>query len=250
MISADLAVDWVANNLYWVDSAWARIEVLGLYTMSRAEILQTGANTNPTAIAVDPVSRSAYIAHHNMWLYDTVSKHHRFMFWTDFGQTAQIERAFLDGNDRRVLHDTDLLQPVGITVDYVDGRVYWSDVGLDRIEFSELDGSRRMAVETESTGLYHPFALTVADDILFWTDWETNTVYATHKEHGANDALGYFAVVATFASTPYGIEALLQSRQPTGEWMSTWVCILTDRLFSLTQQVTHAQQQIAATFVC
>ena len=169
-----------------------------------------------------------------MWLYDTVSKHHRFMFWTDFGQTAQIERAFLDGNDRRVLHDTDLLQPVGITVDYVDGRVYWSDVGLDRIEFSELDGSRRMAVETESTGLYHPFALTVADDILFWTDWETNTVYATHKEHGANDALGYFAVVATFASTPYGIEALLQSRQPTGEWMSTWMCILTDRLFSLT----------------
>lgn len=62
IILADIAVDWVANNLYWVDSAWARIEVLSLDTMYRAEILRTGANTNPTAIAVDPVSRSVILA--------------------------------------------------------------------------------------------------------------------------------------------------------------------------------------------
>ena len=57
LYAADLAVDWVANNLYWVDSAWARIEVLSLNKLYRAEVLLTGPNTNPTAIAVDPVSR-------------------------------------------------------------------------------------------------------------------------------------------------------------------------------------------------
>lgn len=63
MYAADLAVDWVANNLYWVDSGWARIEVLSLSTMYRAEVLRTGANTNPTAIAVDPVIRYILIIH-------------------------------------------------------------------------------------------------------------------------------------------------------------------------------------------
>ena len=148
------------------------------------------------------------------------------MFWTDFGQTAQIEFAYLDGSDRRVMHNTDLLQPVGITVDYVDGKIYWSDVGLDRIEYSNLDGSGRTILETESSGLYHPFSLTVADDLVFWTDWETNSIYTTHKEHGADQTLGYFATVATFSSIPYGIEALLESRQPTGYFTFVNVCRL------------------------
>ena len=55
--SADIAVDWIGENLFWVDAGWARIEVLSLPTLARAEILRTGANTNPTAIAVDPVNR-------------------------------------------------------------------------------------------------------------------------------------------------------------------------------------------------
>ena len=132
------------------------------------------------------------------------------------GQTAQIERAFLDGSDRRVLHNTDLSQPVGITVDYSDWRIYWSDVGLNRIEFCNIDGTGRTIVETEAAGLYHPFALTVADSTLFWTDWETNSVYATHKDHGSDETLGHFTTIASFPSTPYGIEAILESRQPPG----------------------------------
>ena len=141
----------------------------------------------------------------------------RFMFWTDFGKTAMIERAFLDGSDRRVIHDTDLLQPVGITVDYDSRRIYWSDVELDRLEYSSFDGSGRSVVETEASGLFHPFTLTVANELLFWTDWETDSVYTTHKEHGANGMSGYFATVARFTSNPYGIEAVLESRQQPGK---------------------------------
>lgn len=146
------------------------------------------------------------------------------MFWSDLGQTAKIERAFLDGNDRRVILNTDLSQPVGLTIDYNEQRIYWSDVDLDRLEYSNYDGSGRSVVETEASGLLHPFALTVGNDLLFWTDWVTNSVYATHKEHGSDSINGYFSIVATFSSTPYGIEALLENRQQAGIAIILYAC--------------------------
>ena len=53
----DIAVDWVANNVYWVDAVWSRIEVADLNGMYRAELIRVGANTNPRGIAVDPERR-------------------------------------------------------------------------------------------------------------------------------------------------------------------------------------------------
>ena len=50
-------MDWVTNKLYWTDSVWARIEALDLATNERVEVLPTGANTAPRAIAVDPINR-------------------------------------------------------------------------------------------------------------------------------------------------------------------------------------------------
>ena len=52
-----VAIDWIANNLYWTDSVSTTLEVLDLDTMYRAEIIRTGANTSPQAIAVDPRTR-------------------------------------------------------------------------------------------------------------------------------------------------------------------------------------------------
>ena len=62
----DLAVDWVSNKLYWVDAAWARIEVLDLESLYRAEVLRVGANTNPRAIAVEPHMRSVHAIYESM----------------------------------------------------------------------------------------------------------------------------------------------------------------------------------------
>ena len=53
----DIAVDWVGNTLYWTDAIYARIEVLDLDTMERAQLFRTGANTIPRAIIVDPGTR-------------------------------------------------------------------------------------------------------------------------------------------------------------------------------------------------
>ena len=57
MYAGYVAVDWIANNLYWTDVVSRTLEVLDLDTMYRAEVLRTEINTTPRAIAVDPRAR-------------------------------------------------------------------------------------------------------------------------------------------------------------------------------------------------
>ena len=80
-------------------------------------------------------------------------------------------------------------------------------------------------MESVGTGLLHPFAVTVADDILFWSDWATNKIYATHKEHGDSED-GHFMEIAAFLDTPYGIEALQETRQPSGNLTLNCISII------------------------
>ena len=53
----DIAVDWINDKLYWTDAVHARIEVMDLDYGYRRELLRTGPNTVPRAIAVDPSTR-------------------------------------------------------------------------------------------------------------------------------------------------------------------------------------------------
>ena len=54
MTTDDIAMDWIGNNLYWTDAFYARIEVMDMDTGHRMELMRTGVNTIPRAIAVDP----------------------------------------------------------------------------------------------------------------------------------------------------------------------------------------------------
>ena len=56
-ITDDVAVDWVANNLYLTDGLNAMLQVLDLDTMFRTELIRTGANTAPRGIVIDPSTR-------------------------------------------------------------------------------------------------------------------------------------------------------------------------------------------------
>ena len=140
------------------------------------------------------------------------------MFWTAYasGGTAKIKRSFMDGSERQTIVSSFLSQPNGITVDYISERIYWSDSALDKIEYCNYDGTGRMEVDTEASGLFHPVALTVVDKILFWTDWETDSLYVTHKVYGAKSDEGFFRSVAVFTSDPFGIETVYPNRQQPG----------------------------------
>lgn len=59
----DVAVDWINDKLYWIDSLWARIEVMDISDGSmgeRAELIKLTNHTIPRGIAVDPTARYIY----------------------------------------------------------------------------------------------------------------------------------------------------------------------------------------------
>jgi hypothetical protein len=68
------------------------------------------------------------------------------------------------------------------TFDYVTEKIFWSDASLDYISMADLDGQNQFIVMNKD--LPHTFALTTFMDYIFWTDWETKSVYRAQKFSG------------------------------------------------------------------
>lgn len=62
------------------------------------------------------------------------------MFWSETGEEAQIEKAGMDGSDRRVLVRQSVYRPMALAVDLLQNRLYWTDEKLRCIGSATLDG--------------------------------------------------------------------------------------------------------------
>ena len=140
--SSSIAVDWIADNLYWVDARSSYIEVAKLDGGYRKVVVSENVY-EPMSITVFP--RKGYL------------------FWADWSTNTKIERAFTDGSSRKTLIDTDLGLPNGLVVDYVGKRLYWTDAKLDRIENSDLNGRNRIQLVHARPNVHntHPFGLAI-----------------------------------------------------------------------------------------
>uniref|UniRef100_A0A8C5MYQ0 LDL receptor related protein 4 n=1 Tax=Leptobrachium leishanense TaxID=445787 RepID=A0A8C5MYQ0_9ANUR len=183
-----LAVDWIHDKLFWTDSGTSRIEVSNLNGSHRKVLLWNNLE-KPRAIALNPMEGTIY--------------------WTDWGNTPRIEYAYMDGSNRRVIADTHLFWPNGLTIDYAGRRMYWVDAKHHVIERADLDGSNRKAVISQ--GLPHPFAITVFEDSLYWTDWHTKSINSANKFTGKNQE-----VIRSKLHFPMDIHTLHPQRQPAG----------------------------------
>lgn len=58
------------------------------------------------------------------------------MFWTDWGEVPKIERAGMNGDPatRKVIVNSHIFWPNGLTVDFDQRRIYWLDGRLHFIE--------------------------------------------------------------------------------------------------------------------
>lgn len=72
------------------------------------------------------------------------------MYWSDWGEKGKIEKASMDGTDRKVLFGTDLTWPNGLAIDFDKKRLYWTDAGTQKIEYSTLDGKGRTVLISSS----------------------------------------------------------------------------------------------------
>ena len=131
------------------------------------------------------------------------------MYWTDWGTIAKIEKSSMDGKNRSVIHNTGLVWPNGLTLDFQNQVLYWADANLDKIESSNVDGSNRRLI-TNLTGL-HPFGLALFRGILYYTDWTGSSVKRVDPRIG-----NVTDIIRGLYGLPFGIKAVNEQRQPIG----------------------------------
>lgn len=142
----------------------------------------------------------------------------RYLFWTDWGEEPKIERAGMDGSlsTRTVIVDDNIFWPNGLTLDYKDWRVYWADAKYNYIHSCTYDGRDRKVViskrSDEDPSLPHPFALTMMDDFLYWTDWHTKAIHTCNKNTGIEGK-----VILNEIHSPMDIHVFDGQRQAQGE---------------------------------
>lgn len=189
-----LAVDWIGENLYWVESNLDQIEVARLNGSFRRTLV-AGDMESPRAIAVDP--RDGYL------------------FWTDWDNNApRIERCSLAGLDRKIVVYvaqiiTDGGWPNGLTLDYDTRRIYWIDARSDSIHTTNYDGGDFHEVMRNHEMLSHPFAIALFENFVYWTDWRTNSVVRANKWTG-----GDVSIIQRTVTQPFDIQIMHPSRQP------------------------------------
>ena len=116
----------------------------------------------------------------------------------------------MDGAARVVLHSTDLVRPSGLAIDYEAQMLYWTDTHLDKIESSNTDGSARKLITRDNVLL--PFAITVFDNVLYWTDVRLLAVLTRDTGNMKNTTI----LIDSLRTHPTGIQVIAIDRQPEG----------------------------------
>uniref|UniRef100_A0A668U5R0 EGF-like domain-containing protein n=1 Tax=Oreochromis aureus TaxID=47969 RepID=A0A668U5R0_OREAU len=161
-----LAVDWVGGNLYWCDKGRDTIEVSKLNGAYRTVLVNSGLR-EPRALAVDV--------------------RYGYLYWSDWGDSPHIGRIGMDGTNRSVIVEDKITWPNGLTLDFINDRIYWADAREDYIAFASLDGTSRHTVLTQD--IPHIFAMTLFEEYIYWTDWETKSINRAHKTLGTNKTM-------------------------------------------------------------
>uniref|UniRef100_A0A669F8X1 LDL receptor related protein 1 n=1 Tax=Oreochromis niloticus TaxID=8128 RepID=A0A669F8X1_ORENI len=161
-----LAVDWVGGNLYWCDKGRDTIEVSKLNGAYRTVLVNSGLR-EPRALAVDV--------------------RYGYLYWSDWGDSPHIGRIGMDGTNRSVIVEDKITWPNGLTLDFINDRIYWADAREDYIAFASLDGTSRHTVLAQD--IPHIFAMTLFEEYIYWTDWETKSINRAHKTLGTNKTM-------------------------------------------------------------
>ena len=153
-----LTVDWINNLLYYTytQASVSYLKVCKLPYGDYHSTLATSKDDKFYAIAVNPKLR--------------------YLYWIDQAQNSKIERAFLNGENRTILANTDIISPTDIFIDMSNGDVYWTDNTKDRIEKMSWDGKNRIVVK--SNNIPNPIGVGVLNNIVYYVDSRLRGIYA------------------------------------------------------------------------
>uniref|UniRef100_UPI00358F8E53 low-density lipoprotein receptor-related protein 6 isoform X1 n=1 Tax=Myxine glutinosa TaxID=7769 RepID=UPI00358F8E53 len=159
----DISLDVYSRLVYWTCEATNVINVTRMDGRALGVVLGSDGD-RPRSIVVNP--------------------ERGYMYFTNLRErTPQIERAALDGTERVVLFSTSISKPVALAVDNAEGRLFWADADLKRIESSDLAGADRFVLQ--DSNLLLPMGLTVLGPHLYWIDRQQDLIERVEKNSGA-----------------------------------------------------------------
>lgn len=164
-----LAWDWVAGNFYFSQDK-GTIHICNLHS-KRCAMLFNGRIIKCNALAVAP----------------TVG----YMFWAVSSDETSpggfvsgiMERAEMDGTHRKTIVSEKIHSPMGMAVDLVMSRVYWSDMKLDEISSVDFSGRSRSIILSYS--LQNPSGLALFEDQLYVSNIGSDTMLRVNKFNGS-----------------------------------------------------------------
>ena len=141
-----------------------------------------------------------------------------FIYWTYWGRSPKIERARLDGTERKAIISSGIQYPNNLALDEINKMLYWAGTDASNygiIEALSLDGLNR-TVLFYGPG-YHPFSLVVFEGFVYWSDLGKHAVLRINKCDGS----GKEAIVASLTDKPMGLKILHRRKSQPGKKLST-----------------------------
>jgi len=158
-----IAYDWMGNNLYFLNNN--RLSVCNRNGHYISTLLNSSILQEATEIALDPLSG--------------------YVFFTDWNYPPYIGRVGMDGLNFTKIVNQDLGTPIGLTIDLITKRIWWSDTHLKRIEFSDYNGRNRfIAVKSDQTA--YPYGLAFFNGLIYWSDRANHSIFAADALNGSN----------------------------------------------------------------
>ncbi|KAM9761384.1 low-density lipoprotein receptor-like isoform 1-T1 [Menidia menidia] len=182
-----IAVDWIHSLLYWTSQESGSVSVALLDGSSQHQLI--GGLEKPSAVAVDPLQG--------------------LLFWTQCGSSPKIERASLDGHDRKTLVTTAVRQPVALSLDVPRRLLYWFDMGTRSISRVDLEGRHRKTVVESNGYLDRLFGLAVFEGFVYWSDEVTHSICRANKHNGTS-----LQVLLSDIASPGGVAIIQPVLQP------------------------------------
>ncbi|XP_077353898.1 uncharacterized protein lrp13b isoform X2 [Festucalex cinctus] len=204
-----IAVDWVGNNLYWVDGLVGQIRAVRLSD-------KTLKSQDFTVVLADGLEQPCSLV---------LLPHKGLMLWSEIGRTPKIQRSGMDGSKRKVVLRSSLSWPVSLAYDFLDDRVYWADEKLRCIGSASLDGDDVKILQLAETP--NPFSVAVFNDWLFWSDTKRRTIRSADKNTGKDQK-----VLLKRPGQPFGLKLMHTLSQPAisnpcDQLQCSHLCLLT-----------------------
>ncbi|XP_060608033.1 low-density lipoprotein receptor-related protein 8-like [Ruditapes philippinarum] len=189
--SIQLAVDWLSKTVYWCDATYRWIVAASVHkdkvSKDYFKVIINDHLEKPAGIVVDPLEG--------------------YLFWSDSGKEAKIERSDLTGRNRKTIVSKGVTSPGQMTVDIADKRIYW--IHVEAIHSANYDGTGPRHITRYGVSTLHDLA--IFREVIYISDTNSDELLSVNK----TDGLDVADPLLLDSYTIYGLAVYSAETQPT-----------------------------------